>query len=396
MLPGWFEEDHAALFETASRFARERGLPALERWRRQRRVDADFFREGGRLGLWCCALEEDLGGGGGGIAHDFAVIDAIARAGISPAPFQVHSVIVPAYLRDYGSPELKQRLLPAMARGELIGALAMTEPDTGSDVQAIRTTARRDGDHYVLNGAKTFITNGSIAGVIVVAASTDREAGGRGLSLFVVETAGLDGFSVPRVLEKMGHHESDTAELSLVDVRVPAVNLLGTEGHGFAMLKKQLPTERLIVAVTATAAIEDMVRETTAYANTRKTFGRPLIEHQNVKFRLAECATTAFVARTTLDACVTRLLTGDLDDVAAAMTKFWFSEAEQKVADTCLQIHGGYGYMDEYSISHRYTAARAQRIYGGANEIMLEIIGRSLTRTRPVAEPAPPARGMAR
>lgn len=378
MIPTWFDDDHVALAETAAKFAREDGLPELAKWRRNKRVDADFFRAGGALGLWCCSLDADLGGGGGAISHDFAVIDAIARAGISPAPFQVHSVIIPAYLRDYASPELQQRLLPAMARGERIGALAMTEPDTGSDLQALRTTARREGDHYVLNGAKTFITNGSIADIIVVAASTDPSARGRGLSLFVLETEGLEGFEVTRVLEKMGHHESDTAELALVDVRIPAGNRLGDEGAGFAMLKQQLPTERLIVALTATAAIEDMVRETTAYANTRRTFGRPLIDHQHVRFQLAECATDAFVARTTLDACVERLLRGGLDDVAAAMTKWWFSETEQRVADRCLQIHGGYGYMAEYPISHRFTAARAQRIYGGANDIMQEIVGRTM------------------
>lgn len=384
-MPTWFDEDHVTLFETASKFARTRGLPSLDKWRQQKRVATDFFREGGQLGLWCCSLGTETGGGGGTIAHDLTVIDAIARAGISPAPFQVHSVIVPAYLRDYGSPELQQRLLPAMARGERIGALAMTEPDTGSDVQAIRTTARREGDHYILNGAKTFITNGSIADIVVVAATTDPGARDQGLSLFVLETHDLEGFNVARVLDKMGHHESDTAELSLVDVRVPASNLLGLEGRGFEMLKQQLPTERLIVAVTATAAIEDMVRETTEYANERRAFGRRLIDHQNVRFQLAECATAAFVARTTLDACVTRLLAGDLDDVAAAMAKWWFSETEQQVADRCVQIHGGYGYMAEYSISHRYTAARAQRIYGGANEIMQEIVGRTLIDSRGAA-----------
>jgi acyl-CoA dehydrogenase len=265
-----------------------------------------------------------------------------------------------------------------MAAGRLIGALAMTEPDTGSDVQAIRTRAVRDGDDYLITGSKTFITNGSTAGLVIVAASTDPAARGKGISLFVVETADCPGFSVGRVLKKIGQHDSDTAELSFDQVRVPAANRLGGEGNAFAMLMGQLPQERLLVAVTATAAIEHAVRLATRYVNERTAFGKPLIHQQHIRFELAECLTHARVARTFLDNCIARFLEDDLDEITVSMAKWWFSDLECQVVDRCLQMFGGYGYMAEYPIAHLYTGARVQKIYGGTNEIIKEIIGRTL------------------
>ncbi|GAA4395351.1 acyl-CoA dehydrogenase family protein [Tsukamurella soli] len=368
----------AALHDLASRFAAAAGTPNVDQWRRQQHVDRAFWLEAGELGLLCCGVPAADGGGGGTVAHDFAVLDALVRAGLSPAPVQVHSVVVAHYLVRYGTDEQRARWLPEMAAGRMIGALAMTEPDTGSDVQSLSTKAVRDGDDYLITGSKTFITNGACADLVIVAASTDPTKRGKGLSLFVIETADRPGFSVGRTLHKMGQHDSDTAELHFDRVRVPASNRLGDEGRGFAMLMGQLPVERLLVGVTATAAIEHAVQITTRYVNERKAFGKPLIQQQHIRFELAECATHARVARAFLDDCVARLLAGDLDDTTVSMAKWWFSDLEGQVVDRCLQLFGGYGYMDEYPISRMYTAARAQRIYGGTNEIMKEIIGRTL------------------
>jgi acyl-CoA dehydrogenase len=377
-VPSWMSEEYAALHELATRFAQSEGVPALPRWRAQQHVDAEFWQAAGKIGLLCCGVPAEYGGGGGTVVHDFVVLDALVRAGLTPAPMQVHNVVVSHYIVRYGTPEQRARWLPEMAAGRLVGALAMSEPDTGSDVQSIRTRAVREGDEYVLTGSKTFITNGSIAGLVIVAATTDPTRRGKGLSLFVVETADTPGFHVARVLDKIGQHDSDTAELVFDQVRVPAAHRLGAEGDGFAMLMGQLPQERLLVGVTATAAIEHAVALTTRYVNERTAFGKPLIAQQHVRFELAECATHARVARAFLDDCITRLLADDLDDVTVSMAKWWFSELEGRVVDKCLQLFGGYGYMDEYPIARLYTAARAQRIYGGTNEIMKEIIGRTL------------------
>ncbi|WP_222131288.1 acyl-CoA dehydrogenase family protein [Pseudonocardia sp. C8] len=371
-------EERRALHDLAYRFAEEAGVPAVDRWRAQQRVDRSFWTAAGTHGLLCCGVPESDGGGGGSVLDDFVVLDAFVRAGVTPAPMQVHNVVVPHYIVRHGTAEQRRRWLPEMAAGRMIGALAMTEPDTGSDVQAIRTRAVRSGDHYVLTGAKTFITNGATADLVLVAATTDPAARGRGISLFAVETKDCAGFQVGRVLHKMGQHESDTAELVLDEVRVPVGHRLGAEGEGFAMLMGQLPQERLIVAVTATAAIEHAVDLATRYVNERYAFGKPLIAQQHVRFEIAECATHARVARAFLDDCIHRLEAGTLDDVTVSMAKWWFSELEGRVVDRCLQLFGGYGYMDEYPISRMYTAARAQRIYGGTNEIMKEIVGRSL------------------
>lgn len=371
-------DDYAALATTAAAVLAVEASPHVDRWREQHHMDREFWLRLGELGLLCCGVPAQWGGGGGTVVHDYVVLDALVRAGISPASMQVHNVVVPHYITSYGTDEQKRRWLPRMAAGDAIGALAMTEPDTGSDVQAIRTRARRDGDSYVISGAKTFITNGSVADVIIVAATTDPALRGRGIGLFVVETAQCQGFSVDRVLKKLGQHESDTAELSFDEVRVAAANRLGEEGAGFAMLMGQLPAERLLVAVTATAAIERAVELATRYANERHAFGKPLIAQQHVKFELAECATHARVARVFLDSCIAKLLAGELDETTVSMAKWWFAELEGQVVDRCLQLFGGYGYMDEFPIARLYAAARAQRIYGGSSEIMKEVIGRTL------------------
>ncbi|WP_344417690.1 acyl-CoA dehydrogenase family protein [Pseudonocardia ailaonensis] len=371
-------EERRSLHALAARFAAREGAPAVDRWREQQHLDRSFWTAAAEHGLLCCGVPEEDGGGGGSVLDDFVVLDAFVRSGLSPAPMQVHNVVVPHYIVRYGSVEQRRRWLPEMAAGRMIGALAMTEPDSGSDVQALRTRAVRDGDDYLLTGTKTFITNGATADLVLLAATTDPTARGRGISLFVVETADCPGFRVGRVLHKMGQHESDTAELFLDSVRVPARHRLGEEGAGFAMLMGQLPQERLLVAVTATAAIERAVELTTRYVNERCAFGKPLIAQQHVRFEIADCTTHARVARAFLDDCVGRLDAGELDDVTVSMAKMWFSDLEGMVVDRCLQLFGGYGYMDEYPISRMYTSARAQRIYGGTNEIMKEIVGRSL------------------
>jgi len=290
----------------------------------------------------------------------------------------VSSGIVAHYILNYGSEEQKRRWLPGMARGELIGAIAMTEPGTGSDLQSVRTTAQRKGNSYVINGQKTFITNGQTADLVVVVARTGGP-GAKGLSLIVVETTGNPGFKRGRNLDKIGLHASDTSELFFEDAVAPFENLLGeAEGQGFQQLMQQLPQERLIIAVGAVAAMERAVRITADYAKQRKAFGQPIIEFQNTAFKLAECKTEATIARVFLDWCIERLIAGDLDAVTASMAKWWCTQKQVETADECLQLHGGYGYMEEYPISRMFVDARIQKIYGGTNEVMKLLIARSL------------------
>jgi alkylation response protein AidB-like acyl-CoA dehydrogenase len=291
----------------------------------------------------------------------------------------VHSTIVAHYINSYGTEAQKHRWLPRLASGELVGAVAMTEPGTGSDLQSIKTKAIKTGGEYVIDGAKTFISNGLLANLIVTVAKTDPDNAGKGISLIVVETDGLEGFARGRVLKKIGQHGQDTAELFFDGARVPVDCLLGDEeGQGFVQLMQQLPQERLVLAVGAVAAIEETLAQTLKYTKDRQAFGKTVFSFQNTRFKLAEVATTAKIARVFIDDCVQKHLDGQLDVPTASMAKWWTTQMQCDVADECLQFFGGYGYMEEYPISRLYTDARIQKIYGGTNEIMKEIISRFL------------------
>lgn len=375
----WMTEDLDQLRRLARDVFAKELTPHQERFAEQHAVDRDLWKRFGELGLVCISIPEQYGGGGGTFAHEAVLIEEQARALDSSWGNTVHSGIVAHYLLNYGSEEQKLRWLPKLASGELVGAVAMSEPGAGSDLQAVRTRAVRSGDEYVINGAKTFITNGAQAELIIVVAKTDADQGAHGISLVVVETPLVEGFRRGRVLDKLGLDGQDTSELFFDDVRVPAGNLLGEqEGQGFVQLMQQLPQERLIIAVAAIAGMETALALTLDYVKQRQAFGRELIKFQNTKFELAECATEVAVTRAFIDQCLQRHLDGQLDVPTAAMAKMWATERLCRVADRCLQLFGGYGYMKEYPIARIWADARVQKIYGGTNEIMKEIIGRSL------------------
>ncbi|PRY49553.1 acyl-CoA dehydrogenase [Knoellia remsis] len=375
----WLTEDLADLQQLARTFMQKEVVPNQARWAEQHMVDRDFWRAAGAAGLLCISIPEEYGGGGGTFAHEAVIAAEQARVADDAWANSVHSTIVAHYLAAFGTEEQKRRWLPGMASGDLVGAIAMTEPTTGSDLQRVRTRGLRDGDDYVINGSKTFISNGTHADLLVIVTRTSDEPGGRGLSLILAETRDLPGFQRGRVLEKIGMHGQDTRELSFVDMRVPAANLLGgVEGRGFQQLMEQLPQERLIIAVTAAATAEAAVREAVAYAKEREAFGQDLLSFQNTRFVLAECAADALAARTLVDSCITRHVAGELDAAGASLAKFWCTDIQNKVVDRCLQIFGGYGYMMEYPIARMFAAARVQKIYGGTNEIMKELVARAL------------------
>ena len=374
----WADDDVIALKEMATKFFETEALPHRERWAAQKCVDRDFWYKAGELGLLCTSVPEEYGGGGGTLAHDFAVMEAQAACGESGFGNQVHSGLVAHYILAYGTDEQKRRWLPGMASGALVSAIAMTEPGGGSDLKALRTTAIRNGDHYRLNGAKTFTSNGSSADLIVLVVKTDPAAGTKGVSLLVLETADAPGFRVGRVLEKVGMKAQDTAELFFDDVLVPAENLLGEEGAGYGYAMRQLAHERLVVAVWGTAVLESAVEETVKYTKDRHAFGSSLFDMQNTRFELAECATIARIARVFVDNCIERHLRGELDATTASMAKAWVTPMQVQVIDRCVQLFGGYGYMLEYPIARMFVDSRAQKIYAGANEVMKELIARSL------------------
>lgn len=375
----WLDDELLAVKEMAHKFLLTEAVPHRQRWEQQKHVDREFWYKAGQVGLLCAGVPAEYGGGGGGLAHDFAIFEAQAALGEAGFGNFVHSGLVAHYLLSYGSEEQKTRWLPTMATGETIGAIAMTEPGGGSDLQAVRTTAVRDGDYYVVNGAKTFISNGGMADLVIVAVKTDPAAGARGISLLVIETRDTAGYRVGSVLDKLGLKSQDTAELFFDDVRVPVANLLGEEDKGFKYLMAQLSHERLIIAHAGLGAIESAVQQTVKYTNERTAFGKPLFELQNTRFELAECATLARIARGFIDDCIARHLRGELDAATASMAKWWVTDTQCQVIDRCLQLWGGYGYMLEYPIARMYADARIQRIHGGANEIMKELIARSLT-----------------
>ena len=370
-------EEHRTLQDSVARFFRERWVPQTAAWREAGLMPRETWNEAGAQGLLCLSTPAEYGGGGGDFGHDAVVILEAARANLGGYGGGLHSAIVAPYLFHCGTEAQKQRFLPRMVTGELVSAIAMTEPGTGSDLQGVRTWARRDGDEYVLNGAKTFITNGQNANLVVVVCKTDREGAAKGISLLLVETDGTAGFRRGRNLDKVGLKSQDTSELFFDDVRVPVANLLGgVEGKGFFQLMEQLPQERLIIALQGVAAMERALDETLCYVKERKAFGRTVWDFQNTKFKLAEVQATVLATRAFVDACMVAHLKGELDAARAALAKSWVSEQQCKVMDECLQLFGGYGYMMEYPIAELYVDARVQRIYGGTNEIMKELAAR--------------------
>ncbi|HWS32311.1 MAG TPA: acyl-CoA dehydrogenase family protein [Actinoplanes sp.] len=375
----WRNSEHDDLAELARTFFTKEVLPHAQRLQQQGHPDREHYRRAGELGLLGLSIPEEFGGGGGDFTHEATLLHEQTLAGEGSLGIAVHSGIVTGYLNDYGTDEQKRRWLPGLVSGELIGAIGMTEPDGGSDVQAIRTRAVRDGDDYVVSGSKTFITNGFLADLLVLAVKTDTSARAHGISLLVCELSGDPaGFRRGRMIEKIGLHSNDTAELFFDDFRVPAANLLGAEGSGFVQMMRQLPQERLVIGVGAVAAMQRAVQLATAYAKERTAFGKPLFGHQNTRMVLAEVATRVRVSRIFLDDCIQRHTRGELDVATAAMAKLYLTEGQCEVVDRCLQIFGGYGYTTEYPIATMYADARVQKIYGGTNEIMKELISRAL------------------
>jgi len=377
--PAWMSEELVILADTARRFFLEACAPHYDRWEAQGAVDREIWLKAGETGLLGAEVPEAYGGPGGSFAHDAVITWEANRAGIDGWGGPLHSAIVVPYIVQYGSEEQKQRWLPRLVSGELIGAIAMTEPGAGSDLQAVRTTARRDGNDYLISGAKTFITNGQLANLILVVTKTAPGEGARGISLFVVETDESEGFRRGRALDKIGLKANDTSELFFEDMRVRADALLGHgEGEGFVQLMQQLPQERLLIAIYAMARIERALAVTLDYVKDRKVFGQAVIDFQNSRFVLAECKSEATIAKVFVDHCIERHLRGELDTATASMAKYWVTDLQCRIIDRCLQLHGGYGYMNEYPIARMYRDARVERIYGGTNEIMKVVIARTL------------------
>jgi acyl-CoA dehydrogenase len=342
-------------------------------------VEREVWTEAGEAGLLCLSMPEQYGGMGGDYRHEVALMEVFGRKGVDGFGASLHNAIIAPYIHHYGSEEQKRKWLPRMATGELVGAIAMTEPGTGSDLQGVKTTAKLDGNHYVINGSKTFITNGQTANLIIVVAKTDPSAGAKGTSLIVVETDEVEGFERGRNLDKVGQDAQDTSELFFNDVRVPTSNLIGAEpGRGFFQLMEQLPQERLNIAVQGLATIERALEVTIAYVKERRAFNQRLIDFQNTQFKLAELKTEATVARVFVNWCIEQHLAGKLDAAKASMAKLWVTDLECKLVDECLQLHGGYGYTNDYAIGRMFRDSRVQRIYGGANEIMKVLIARTL------------------
>lgn len=374
----WMNDDHVAYQDAVRQFLQAEVMPNKERWTEQGFVEREFWLKAGEAGLLGATIPEEYGGSGAARSFDAVTFLEQGRVGDSGWGFGVHNIVT-HYLLAYGTEAQKKRWLPGLASGEFVGAIAMTEPGTGSDLQSVRTRAELDGDHYVIDGAKTFITNGQTANLICVVAKTDADAKASGISLIMVETDGVDGFKRGRNLNKVGMKRQDTSELFFEGVRVPRENLLGPkEGQGFYQLMNQLVWERLLVGVSALGACDLALAETLAYVTERKVFGKRVFELQNTRFKLAEATTKTEVLRAFIDQCVTEFDAGTLTTAKASMAKYWGSEVQCEVIDECLQLHGGYGYMMDYTIGELYADARVQKIYAGTNEIMKELIARSL------------------
>ncbi|BCW90634.1 Acryloyl-CoA reductase (NADH) [Alphaproteobacteria bacterium SO-S41] len=377
--PDWMTEDLLIFEDAVAKFTDKELVPHAAEWEAAHIVPREVWRKAGEAGLLCPSMPEEFGGGGGTFAHEAVLIDVFGKKGVTGFGASLHNAIVAPYIYHYGTDEQRKRWLPRMATGDLVGAIAMTEPGTGSDLQNIKTTAVKDGNGYVINGSKTFITNGATANLIIVVSKTDPKGGAKGTSLMIVETDEVDGFRRGRKLDKIGLHAQDTSELFFEDVRVPANNLLGDgEGRGFIALMEQLPSERLQIALQGIAMIERAIEETVKYTRERKAFGKAVMDFQNTQFVLADAKAKATVARVFCNWAVGQLLEKKLDAYTASMAKLWVTDEQVKIIDECLQLHGGYGYMNEYPIAQMYRDARVQKIYGGTNEIMKVLIARSL------------------
>jgi acyl-CoA dehydrogenase len=369
----WMNDELRIYRKSVRQFIQKQFVPCVERWQQQHRPDAEAWQAAGAMGLLLPDVPAEYGGGGT-FAHQVIVLEELAQAGVHFGSCVQN--VVGHYVLAYGSEEQKRNWLPRMVTGELVGAIGITEPAAGSDMQGIRTTAKREGDCYLVNGSKTFITNGWHANLVCLAVKTDPQAGGfKGLSLLMVEPSTLPGYRIGRFLEKVGMRAQDTCELFFDDLRVPACNLLGgAEGRGFGQLMEQLPRERLMVSAVAVATAETAIAITAKYVKERKAFGKSLLEFQNTRFRLAECKTEAHIGRVFVDDCIKRFLSGERNAATAAMAKYWLTETQCRIVDECLQLHGGYGYMAEHPIARMWTDSRVQRIYSGSNEIMKEVI----------------------
>ena len=378
----WMDEELHIMRDAVHKFLAREFVPHMTRWEKQGCIDRDAWNKAGAAGLLCVSIPTRYGGGGGNFKHEMVLVEELCYAHITGFGNSVHSGIVAHYINSYGSEEQKQKWLPKMASGEIVSAIAMTEPGTGSDLQAVAMTAIKKGENYVLNGQKTFLTNGQTANLICVVVKTDPSESAKGISLIMVETESVEGeggFSRGRNLEKLGLKAQDTSEIFFDDVLVPSENLLGNvEGKGFVQLMEQLPKERLIIAAGACAAIETALRLTAEYVKERKAFGKRILDFQNTQFRLAERYTEAKLARTFVDDCAMKLAAGKLDDTTAAMAKWWITQKQCEIVDECLQFFGGYGYMMEYPIAKMYADCRIQKIYGGSNEIMKLLIARAI------------------
>ena len=374
----WMDEELELFRDAARRFVENEVAPNDARWREQKHVDREIWNKAGEVGMLCTDIPAEYGGVGGDARHEAIVTEEMGGHGITSIGHTVHSILA-HYVLNYGSEAQKRRWLPRMACGELVGAIAMSEPGAGSDLQSVRTRAVREGNHYVLNGSKTFLSNGLHAGLVGIVAKTDPAQGARGMSIIMVEPEGQAGYRVGRVLDKIGQNGWDTAEIFLDDCRVPADRLLGpAEGQGFVQLMRDLPYERALLALGGVAAMEYALRLTVDYARSRRLFGQALLEMQNARFKLAEVKTQVHLARLCIDDCIQKLAAGTLDTVTASMAKLWITDTQCRVMDECLQLFGGYGYMKEYPISKLYADSRVQRIYGGTSEVMKEIVARSL------------------
>ncbi|BFM14434.1 acyl-CoA dehydrogenase family protein [Maricurvus nonylphenolicus] len=379
----WMDDELRILHDAAYGFTKSEFDPKREEWEKNGLCDRDAWRQAGQAGLLCASIPEEYGGAGGNYFHEAVILDAMMRGGAAASVGggnTVHSQIVAHYILNCGREEQKRDWLPLMATGELVGAVAMTEPGAGSDLQGIKTTAKKEGNDYIINGAKTFISNGQHAELIVLVCKTDSSKGAEGVSLIVVDSTQVEsGFQRGRNLEKIGLKEADTSELFFDNVRVPQANLLGNEeGQGFYQLMQNLPQERLSIACTAATVAEMAIEETVAYVKEREAFGKSVMSFQNTRFKLAECKTEATIMRSFVNECIAEQVRSELTAEKVSMAKWWSTQKQCEIVDECLQLHGGYGYMWEYPIARFYADSRVQKIYGGTNEIMKELISRSL------------------